>query len=122
MIRLLGGLANIPAGLAELRNEGHVTGQGRAKRITGGQGAARRPRRAQRDRLRHVRPRYRQRSLARLGAHEITRCETFGFDVGLFRVTDSSDWLAATARLARASAPTTAYRTNPSDTGRSRSS
>jgi hypothetical protein len=35
IVRVLGGLANIPAGLAELRNEGYGTGHGRAMRISG---------------------------------------------------------------------------------------
>jgi hypothetical protein len=35
IVRVLGGLANIPAGLAELRNEGYGTGHGRAMRIAG---------------------------------------------------------------------------------------
>jgi hypothetical protein len=35
IVRVLGGLANIPAGLAELRNEGYGTGHGRAMRIPG---------------------------------------------------------------------------------------
>jgi hypothetical protein len=35
MVRILGGLTNIPAGLAELRNAGYGTGHGRARRISG---------------------------------------------------------------------------------------
>lgn len=35
IIRVLGGLAGIPAGLAELRNEGYGTGHGRSRRISG---------------------------------------------------------------------------------------
>lgn len=35
MVRILGGLTNIPAGLAELRNAGYGTGHGRARRIAG---------------------------------------------------------------------------------------
>jgi hypothetical protein len=35
MVRILGGLTNIPHGLAELRNEGYGTGHGRAIRISG---------------------------------------------------------------------------------------
>lgn len=35
IIRILGGLANIPTGLAELRNAGYGTGHGRARRISG---------------------------------------------------------------------------------------
>jgi len=35
MVRILGGLSQIPQGLAELRNEGYGTGHGRATRIVG---------------------------------------------------------------------------------------
>ncbi|MBI3748373.1 MAG: abortive infection family protein [Chloroflexi bacterium] len=35
IVRILGGLTNIPAGLAELRNAGYGTGHGRARRISG---------------------------------------------------------------------------------------
>lgn len=35
IVRILGGLTNIPAGLAELRNAGYGTGHGQARRISG---------------------------------------------------------------------------------------
>jgi hypothetical protein len=34
-VRILSGLTNIPAGLAELRNAGYGTGHGHARRISG---------------------------------------------------------------------------------------
>jgi hypothetical protein len=35
MVEILGGLTQIPHGLAQLRNEGYGTGHGRASRISG---------------------------------------------------------------------------------------
>jgi hypothetical protein len=35
IVRILGGLTNIPSGLAELRNAGYGTGHGQSRRISG---------------------------------------------------------------------------------------